>query len=142
MHSLGGANSVVSNSNMNMEDDMDNGTEKVHIKNHDQCDSCGDGGGLLCCDNCPRSFHFDCINPPIRPEAVEQMQGNWYCNDCKSKLVNLITCQTPLRANTMNSFQSHHSLLLEQSWASLSINWMQQTHKHINCQQKLKTVPD
>ena len=28
--------------------------------NHDYCDSCLEGGDLLCCDRCPVSFHLQC----------------------------------------------------------------------------------
>ncbi len=28
--------------------------------NHDSCDSCREGGDLLCCDRCPASFHLQC----------------------------------------------------------------------------------
>ena len=35
---------------------------KKHGKaiNHDYCDSCQEGGDLVCCDRCPASFHLQC----------------------------------------------------------------------------------
>lgn len=56
---------------------------KESVINHDHCDSCGDGGALICCDFCPRSFHFDCINPPMSPAEADTMKA-WYCNNCKA----------------------------------------------------------
>lgn len=48
--------------------------------NNDICDTCGDGGDLLCCDNCPSAFHFFCINPPV--DDSELPEGDWYCTSC------------------------------------------------------------
>lgn len=32
--------------------------------NHDTCDSCREGGDLLCCDHCPAAFHLQCWSVP------------------------------------------------------------------------------
>lgn len=28
--------------------------------NHDYCDECNGGGEIICCDNCPKSYHINC----------------------------------------------------------------------------------
>lgn len=61
-----------------------NGNSTVGIINSDLCGSCHDGGDLICCDSCPKSFHFDCINPPLAPEKAQELK-NWYCASCSSK---------------------------------------------------------
>ena len=50
--------------------------------NNDKCDSCGEGGDLLCCDRCPASFHLGCHDPPIPEEDIPS--GDWICHNCKA----------------------------------------------------------
>uniref|UniRef100_A0A672NC07 PHD finger protein 12 n=1 Tax=Sinocyclocheilus grahami TaxID=75366 RepID=A0A672NC07_SINGR len=48
--------------------------------NHDTCDSCREGGELLCCDHCPAAFHLQCCNPPLSREMLPP--GDWMCHRC------------------------------------------------------------
>ncbi|XP_056139226.1 PHD finger protein 12 [Lampris incognitus] len=48
--------------------------------NHDTCDSCREGGDLLCCDHCPAAFHLQCCNPPLSEELLPP--GEWMCHRC------------------------------------------------------------
>ncbi|KAE8687222.1 Cyclin-dependent kinases regulatory subunit 1 [Hibiscus syriacus] len=47
-------------------------------ENDDLCSICLDGGGLLCCDTCPRAFHIECIYLPRIPT------GTWHCRYCQN----------------------------------------------------------
>jgi hypothetical protein len=47
----------------------------------EDCAVCSLGGDLLCCDGCPRAFHWGCLlgldaRPPVDAE------GTWLCPDC------------------------------------------------------------
>ena len=46
--------------------------------NRELCSICRDGGNLLLCDNCPRSFHIECLK--IKEENIPE--GKWYCPMC------------------------------------------------------------
>jgi len=48
--------------------------------NHDTCDSCREGGALICCDSCPASFHLQCHDPPLEDEDIPE--GDWMCIKC------------------------------------------------------------
>ncbi|XP_071215835.1 PHD finger protein 12-like isoform X1 [Salvelinus alpinus] len=60
---------------------------KSRATNHDTCDSCHEGGDLLCCDHCPAAFHLQCCNPPLSEEMLPP--GDWMCHRCnfRRKLV-------------------------------------------------------
>lgn len=46
----------------------------------DMCAVCGDGGDLIICDGCPRSFHAVCLDLETAPH------GDWYCSFCRDKV--------------------------------------------------------
>ncbi|CAL1404142.1 unnamed protein product [Linum trigynum] len=45
-------------------------------ENDDLCQICKDGGDLVCCDGCPRSFHKECLLLTSIPN------DKWYCKYC------------------------------------------------------------
>ncbi|KAL8505734.1 hypothetical protein ACS0TY_016812 [Phlomoides rotata] len=57
-------------------------TEQVdeEDQNDDSCGRCGDVGELICCDNCPSTFHQACLFEQDLPE------GNWYCPQCRCQI--------------------------------------------------------
>ncbi|EGW30170.1 uncharacterized protein SPAPADRAFT_144654 [Spathaspora passalidarum NRRL Y-27907] len=50
--------------------------------NDDFCSSCGNPGIFICCENCPKSFHFTCCDPPIE----QPPEDDWFCRECIAKL--------------------------------------------------------
>ena len=55
------------------------GTKKI---NRELCSICRDGGNLLLCDYCPRSFHIECLK--LKEENIPE--GKWYCPMCAPKI--------------------------------------------------------
>ncbi|KAA8537227.1 hypothetical protein F0562_029705 [Nyssa sinensis] len=43
-----------------------------------ECVICDLGGNLLCCDSCPRTYHLQCLNPPLKRIPM----GKWQCPNC------------------------------------------------------------
>ena len=54
------------------------------IVNEDICSSCGGLGNFICCDACPRSFHFTCAEPPLDPENLPE--NDWFCCECRDDM--------------------------------------------------------
>lgn len=51
--------------------------------NEDFCSACKRYGRFLCCESCPRSFHFSCIEPPIDEDNLPE--DAWHCTVCRTK---------------------------------------------------------
>ncbi|XP_010529295.1 PREDICTED: protein CHROMATIN REMODELING 4-like isoform X2 [Tarenaya hassleriana] len=46
-----------------------------------ECVICDLGGDLLCCDSCPRTYHIECLKPPLKKIP----NGTWLCPKCSQK---------------------------------------------------------
>ncbi|SAM01578.1 hypothetical protein [Absidia glauca] len=56
--------------------------ENLNARNHDLCDACNSPGQFLCCEGCPNAFHFGCVEPPMEYNEVNELEGEWFCNEC------------------------------------------------------------
>ena len=57
-------------------------TPKDHNKNRNSCSICRDGGDLILCDGCPKSFHLSCL----KLKESDLGDENWYCANCVPKI--------------------------------------------------------
>ncbi|KOS17170.1 Uncharacterized protein ESCO_006076 [Escovopsis weberi] len=46
--------------------------------NDEYCSACGNAGDVVCCDGCPRSFHFECVDMV----QSDSLPDEWYCSEC------------------------------------------------------------
>ena len=59
------------------------------VENRDHCNVCKDGGELICCDNCPRSFHIEkcllryCTKNKLPYDQPPDEDVDWFCPKCK-----------------------------------------------------------
>ncbi|KAI5465776.1 hypothetical protein BGZ63DRAFT_349263 [Mariannaea sp. PMI_226] len=49
--------------------------------NEEDCSACGAAGDVVCCDGCPRSFHFECVGM----SRSDPLPDEWFCNECYCK---------------------------------------------------------
>ncbi|KAJ3035789.1 hypothetical protein HDV00_003416 [Rhizophlyctis rosea] len=57
--------------------------EMKTAENDDHCSACLGRGVLLCCDSCPRSFHFNCVEEGFSLNDLPE--GVWECKACRTK---------------------------------------------------------
>lgn len=50
---------------------------------HSMCALCGDGGNLLLCDACPRTFHAECL-VTLKDAPPRSDEEEWKCPPCRS----------------------------------------------------------
>ncbi|EST07480.2 Zinc finger, PHD-finger [Kalmanozyma brasiliensis GHG001] len=55
--------------------------------NNDFCETCGGHGRFVCCDGCPRSFHFHCMSPPLDIDEMPASNAAEVLGPAKSGLV-------------------------------------------------------
>ncbi|KAL8611016.1 hypothetical protein ACOMHN_042632 [Nucella lapillus] len=60
------------------DEDMEDSEQEDDIPNEDVCATCREDGVLILCDVCPRSFHLDCAQPPLKKVP----KGKWMCHVC------------------------------------------------------------
>ncbi|KAK3677928.1 hypothetical protein LTR78_002023 [Recurvomyces mirabilis] len=63
--------------------------KKVMHENQAHCQHCWDGGSLLLCSGCPRSYHYTCLDKEFKAKSKSKM-GTFFCPqhqcvDCGSK---------------------------------------------------------
>ena len=56
----------------------------VDDQNNDECDICGIGGILICCDGCEKAYHAEClgVQPSLLPDP-------WFCPRCSKKCIGM-----------------------------------------------------
>lgn len=65
--------------------------KKAAINNQEHCAVCWDGGSIVCCSGCPRSYHVNCLDKATQVRAKGKMQfycPQHECVDCQGKTTN------------------------------------------------------
>ena len=66
------------NSSDNDASDDSTDSHTIDTVNEYNCESCGDGGSLIMCSICDKTYHKHCLDPPLD----QVPEGEWYCQEC------------------------------------------------------------
>ncbi|XP_050233842.1 protein CHROMATIN REMODELING 4 [Mercurialis annua] len=64
-----------------VDSDLSSSKKKGNDGYYYECMICDIGGNLLCCDSCPRVYHLQCLDPPLKRIPM----GKWQCPKCCQK---------------------------------------------------------
>ena len=84
------------------EEDDDIDRKESEDEHADFCQTCKDGGELLCCDFCPLAYHLKCLVPPM--DKIPD--GEWHCPRCQ-----VITSSLFLVTVTLSHFSNIYTFL-------------------------------
>ncbi|XP_054623861.1 PHD finger protein 21B [Dunckerocampus dactyliophorus] len=81
---------------------------KDDVEHDEHCAVCKEDGELQPCHNCPRAFHPDCLQPPLKTPP----RGPWYCPKCQKKVLNKENMSWP--HNFVQSYVTHKTVRQEE----------------------------
>ncbi|XP_061618657.1 PHD finger protein 21B isoform X3 [Phyllopteryx taeniolatus] len=81
---------------------------KDDVEQDERCAVCRQDGELQPCHNCPRAFHRDCLQPPLKTPPG----GPWYCPKCRKKVLNKENMSWP--HNFVQSYVTHKTVRQEE----------------------------
>ncbi|XP_077357591.1 PHD finger protein 21B isoform X2 [Festucalex cinctus] len=81
---------------------------KDEVEQDERCAVCRQEGELQPCHNCPRAFHPDCLQPPLKTPP----RGPWYCSKCHKKVLNKENMSWP--HNFVQSYVTHKTVRQEE----------------------------
>ncbi|XP_077566191.1 PHD finger protein 21B isoform X2 [Stigmatopora nigra] len=81
---------------------------KDEVEQDEICAVCRRDGELQPCHNCPRAYHPDCLQPPLKTPPG----GPWYCPKCHKKVLNKENMSWP--HNFVQSYVTHKTVRQEE----------------------------
>ncbi|GAW81180.1 hypothetical protein, conserved [Plasmodium gonderi] len=80
------------------------------------CYECYQGGNLICCDNCVRSYHIYCIEESEKPQSN---YNYWYCPLCRRNGVSFdISLKRRKKLKTISTFEKKKEKVKQKSEGS------------------------
>ncbi|XP_071771872.1 PHD finger protein 21B [Centroberyx gerrardi] len=81
---------------------------KEDLEHDEHCAICKEEGELQPCHNCPRAYHPNCLQPPLKTPP----RGVWYCPKCQKKVLNKENMSWP--QNFVQSYVTHKTVRQEE----------------------------
>ncbi|CAN2390988.1 PHD finger protein 21B, partial [Pristimantis euphronides] len=83
---------------------------KDEIIHDEHCSACKRGGDLQPCGTCPRAYHLDCLDSPVKIAP----KGIWMCPKCQQKILKKETVPWSGALAIVQSYLTHKSVKEEE----------------------------